>query len=75
MQNRNSWGAVVLATFVFGGSAVSANAAGFEILAPHRAVYDVVLVNAEERSGIKQMKGRIVFEATGNECEGISIRL
>ena len=49
-------------------------AAGFEILKPHRAVYDVTLENAEERSGIKGMKGRIVYEVQGNECDGISIR-
>lgn len=49
-------------------------AAGFEILKPHRAVYDVKLENAEERSGIKGMKGRIVYEVQGNECDGISIR-
>ena len=49
-------------------------AAGFEILKPHRAVYDVTLENAEDRSGINGMKGRIVYEVKGNECEGISIR-
>ena len=49
-------------------------AAGFEILVPHRAVYDVKLESAEERSGIKKMNGRIVYEVKGNECEGISIR-
>ncbi len=49
-------------------------AAGFEVLKPHRAIYDVTLENAEERSGIKGMKGRIVYEVQGNECDGISIR-
>ena len=49
-------------------------AAGFELLVPHRAVYDVKLENAEERSGIKGMNGRIVYEVKGNECDGISIR-
>lgn len=49
-------------------------AAGFEIIKPHRAVYEVTLENAEERSGIKGMKGRIVYEVQGNECDGISIR-
>lgn len=53
---------------------VSAHAAGFEILKPHRAVYDVKLDDAEERSGIKGMTGRIVYEVSGNECEGISVR-
>ncbi len=51
-----------------------AQAAGFEILRTHRAVYDVELNNAEERSGIADLSGRIVYEITGNECEGISVR-
>jgi len=53
---------------------VNANATGFGILAPHRAVYDVKLENAHDRSGIKGMNGRIVYEVTGSECEGISVR-
>ncbi len=49
-------------------------AAGFEVLKPHRAIYDVKLNAAEDRSGIKGMTGRIVYEVQGNECDGISIR-
>jgi hypothetical protein len=48
--------------------------AGFEILAPHRAVYDLKLKAASDRSGIETMKGRIVYEVTGNECDGLSVR-
>ncbi len=55
-------------------TATAGFAAGFEILKPHRAVYDVTLENAEDRSGINDMRGRIVYEVKGNECEGISIR-
>lgn len=51
-----------------------AYAAGFEILAPHRAVYDVKLEKAEERSGIVSMSGRIVYEVKGNECDGLATR-
>jgi len=65
-------------TCVFAASTVLsvnlANAVGFEILVPHRAVYDVSLTKAEERSGIKGMSGRIVYEVSGNECDGISVR-
>jgi hypothetical protein len=49
-------------------------AAGFEILAPHRAVYDMKLKEASDRSGIESMTGRIVYEVTGNECDGMSVR-
>lgn len=51
-----------------------AHSAGFEMLKPHRAVYDVKLDKASERSGIASMKGRIVYEMSGNACDGISVR-
>ena len=54
-------------------SPAMAQAAGFEVLKPHRAVYDVKLQDAEDRSGIAGMSGRIVYEVKGNECEGISV--
>lgn len=53
---------------------VPAFAAGFEILKPHRAVYEVSLKESTERSGIETMNGRIVYELTGNECDGMSVR-
>ena len=49
-------------------------AAGFEILVPHRAVYDLKLKDLTERSGIQEMVGRIVYEVTGNACDGMSVR-
>ncbi|TCD13216.1 cell envelope integrity EipB family protein [Oricola cellulosilytica] len=39
-------------------------------LAPHRAVYDVELDEASERSGIAGMNGRIVYEFHGSSCDG-----
>lgn len=39
-------------------------------LAPHRAVYDVKLKEATDRSGITSMNGRIVYEFRGSACEG-----
>lgn len=52
------------------GLASDANAA---MLAPHRAVYDLELGTASERSGISQMYGRMVYEFTGSECEGYRV--
>lgn len=54
--------------------AVSAPAPDFSKLKPHRAVYDLRLDDATERSGIEAMKGRIVYEMTGNECDGVTVR-
>jgi len=56
------------------GAAGWAAAAGFELLAPHRAIYDLKLLAASDRSGIEAMNGRIVYEITGNECDGMTIR-
>lgn len=52
----------------------SAAASGFGLLAPHRAIYELSLKDASERSGIKAMKGRIVYEVTGGKCEGMAVR-
>jgi len=41
---------------------------------PHRAVYDLSLKEASERSGINAMTGRIVYELTGSACEGYAAR-
>lgn len=66
---------LISATFglVLAGT-IGAHAAGFEVLAPHRATYEVKLVDAQERSGIQGMDGRIVYEVKGSACEGISIQ-
>ncbi|MBD9372396.1 cell envelope integrity EipB family protein [Rhizobium sp. ARZ01] len=42
-------------------------------LAPHRAVYDLQLKDASERSGIAGMYGRMVYEFNGNACEGYTV--
>ncbi len=39
-------------------------------LAPHRAVYDLVLDNATDQSGITQLAGRMVYEFNGSACDG-----
>lgn len=45
----------------------------FAVLKPHRAVYEVKLDKASQRSGISAMDGRIVYELTGGACEGIAV--
>lgn len=64
-----------LAMALVAGSAVSldaamANAAVAGVLVPHRAVYDIQLKQASERSGIEGMRGRMVYEFSGSECQG-----
>jgi hypothetical protein len=42
-------------------------------LAPHRAVYDLVLDEASDRSGITGLTGRMVYEFNGSACEGYTV--
>ena len=43
-------------------------------LVQHRAVYDLVLGNASDRSGITGISGRMVYEISGSACEGYTVR-
>jgi len=43
-------------------------------LAPHRAVYDLVLDKASDRSGITGITGRMVYEFNGSPCEGYTVK-
>jgi hypothetical protein len=45
-----------------------------DIITPHRAVYDIDLARTEEGSGVTSAAGRMVFEVTGNACEGYTMR-
>jgi hypothetical protein len=40
------------------------------VLAPHRAVYELKLDDRRASGGLEQARGRILFETTGNRCEG-----
>ncbi len=51
----------------------SASAQGAALLAPHRAVYDLELKDASDRSGISGMYGRMVYEFNGSACEGYTV--
>ena len=43
------------------------------VLQPHRAVYDVSLSKASDRSGITGLSGRMVYEFNGSQCEGYTV--
>lgn len=55
-----------------GGAGAPAIAAAAEAasLAPHRAVYEIVLDNAKVGAGIADLSGRMVYELTGSVCQG-----
>ena len=65
-------GTIVLigVSFVSAGSSFAGAA---KALIPHRAVYDLELQQASERSGIDSMFGRMVYEFNGSECAGYTV--
>lgn len=42
------------------------------VIAPHRAVYDLVLDTRRPVRGVEGARGRIAFETSGNLCEGFT---
>jgi hypothetical protein len=54
-------------------SAGTAHAGVADALIPHRAVYNLELEQASERSGIDSMFGRMVYEFNGSECAGYTV--
>ncbi|TIN06275.1 MAG: DUF1849 family protein, partial [Mesorhizobium sp.] len=43
-------------------------------LQAHRAVYDLTLDKASDRSGITGISGRMVYEFNGSPCEGYTVK-
>lgn len=48
-------------------------AAAAQVLVPHRAVYDLSLLEASDRSGIDAVTGRMVYEFNGSPCDGYTV--
>lgn len=63
---------LLVSLFVFSGASLYALPSFATGLAPHRAIYDLELASASERSGIDGMYGRMVYEFTGSACSGYS---
>jgi len=69
---------ILLIACAAGGSgtdalAASAGAAAGPALVPHRAVYDMKLGDMEEQAGIAGLNGRMVYDFSGNACDGYSV--
>ena len=45
-----------------------------DLIAPHRAVYDIGLARSDDGSGVTAASGRMVFEITGSACIGYTMR-
>jgi len=51
----------------------SAPAFASPALMPHRAVYDLTLDDASDRSGITSIAGRMVYQFDGSACDGYTV--
>ena len=65
--------ALVLAVAAY-HPAVAAPLADKVILAPHRAVYDLKLSKSHSGRGIQAIRGRILYDFSGNACEGYELQ-
>ena len=54
---------------------VAASTPAFAVVnfVPHRAVYDLQMKSASDRSGIKAVRGRMVVEIEGSACDGWTV--
>lgn len=66
-------GASVSAALLFGMTGQAMAQVGGLPLAQHRAVYDMKLTDSRQEAGIAGLSGRMVYEFTGNACEGYSV--
>lgn len=63
------------ATFGTGPDAANASSVAAKIdLAPHRAVYDLKLALSRGKRPIEGVRGRILYDFTGNPCEGYALQ-
>jgi hypothetical protein len=54
--------------------AAAAPPAGQVLLAPHRAIYDLKLSKSRGTRGIEGIRGRILYDFSGNACEGYELQ-
>ncbi len=84
-MRQSKHGKVVRRNPVYARIAVFVLAAGVTIAAPvaalsaslasYRAVYDLNLREADDRSGIANVEGRLVTEYDGDDCEGYTLNM
>ena len=54
--------------------AVAAPPADTVFLAPHRAIYDLKLMKARGSRSIEAVRGRILYDFSGNACDGYKLQ-
>ncbi|HZL40550.1 MAG TPA: cell envelope integrity EipB family protein [Pseudolabrys sp.] len=66
--------AIGLAATAVHRQAVAAPPADKVLLAPHRAVYDLKLFKSQGSRGIEAVRGRILYDFSGNACDGYELQ-
>jgi hypothetical protein len=66
--------AIALAAAATYHPAAAAPPADKVLLAPHRAVYDLKLSKSHGSRGIQAVRGRILYDFSGNACEGYDLQ-
>jgi len=66
--------AIALAATAAHQPAAAAPSADKVFLAPHRAVYDLRLVKSRGSRGIEAVRGRILYDFSGNACDGYELQ-
>src|SRR5215471_10882046 len=54
--------------------ATAAPPMGSVLLTPHRAIYDLKLSKSQGSRGIEAVRGRILYDFSGNACEGYALQ-
>jgi hypothetical protein len=66
---------LVLAALAFvAAMPAAAGPADGVVLAPHRAVYDLKLLKSNGTRGIAAVRGRILYDFSGNACQGYDLK-
>ncbi|HEV2504112.1 MAG TPA: cell envelope integrity EipB family protein [Mesorhizobium sp.] len=65
---------LLTSAFLLATALPAAPAFAAPLLQPHRAVYDLALDKASDRSGITGLSGRMVYEFNGSPCEGYTVK-
>jgi hypothetical protein len=68
--------AILVSAAVLGGAPVAPAGPAEEAikLVPHRAIYDLKLSQARGKRPIEGVRGRILYDFAGNECEGYALQ-
>ncbi|HEY1474361.1 MAG TPA: cell envelope integrity EipB family protein [Pseudolabrys sp.] len=66
--------AIGVAAMAVRAPAAAAPSTDTVFLAPHRAVYDLKLIKSRGSRGIEAVRGRILYDFSGNACDGYDLQ-